>query len=50
MMMSLNTPEKAIKIVEWARPKTVNDKMQMTPEAIMSAATRIGRGMNLWIS
>ena len=45
MMMMLNTPEKVIKFSDWVRTKTVNDKVVSTPMKVLSAATRIGRGM-----
>lgn len=45
MMMMLNTPEKVKKFSDWVRTKTVNDKVESTPMKVLSAATRIGRGM-----
>jgi len=45
MLKYLNTPNKINKFVEWAKTKTVNDKIQSTPMKVLSAATRIGRGM-----
>ena len=45
MMMMLNTPEKIKKFSDWARARTVDDKINSTPMKVLSAATRIGRGM-----
>ncbi len=45
MMMCLNTPEKVKMFTGWARKKTKGNKIQSTPAQVMSAATRIGRGM-----
>ena len=46
MLKYLNTPNKINKFVEWAKTKTVNDRINSTPTRILSAATRIGRGMD----
>ena len=45
MLMYLNTPRKIKKFSDWARARTVDDKINSTPMKVLSAATRIGRGM-----
>ena len=45
MMMSLNTPEKIKKFSDWTRARTKSNKIISTPMKVLSAATRIGRGM-----
>ena len=45
MLKYLNTPNKINKFVEWTKTKTVNDKINSSPMKVLSAATRIGRGM-----
>ena len=46
IVMSLNTPRKIMKFVNWVKTKTKGDKIQSTPMKVLSAATRIGRGMD----
>lgn len=43
MIMLLNTPEKIHNFVEWARTKTVNDRIQSTPEEVMHIVAMIDR-------
>ena len=45
MIMCLNTPEKIKKFSDWARARTTDNKINSTPMKVLSAATRIGRGM-----
>ena len=46
MIYYLSTPKKIKEFSDWTITKTVNGKIDSTPEAVMSAATRIGRGMD----
>lgn len=46
MLMMLNTPEKIKKFSDWARVRTENNIIRSTPMKVLSAATRIGRGMD----
>ena len=46
MMMCLNTPEKIMKFSNWTKTKMPdNETVKAIPEQVVSAATRIGRGM-----
>ena len=45
MMLSLNTPRKIKRFSDWTKTKTVDDRIQATIPQVLSAATRIGRGM-----
>lgn len=45
MMMCLNNPERVKKFSDWVRTKTVNNKVNSTPEEVVRAATRIYQGL-----
>ncbi len=45
MSMVLNTKPKADKFVQWIERHLNGEKLESTPNRILSAATRIGRGL-----
>ena len=47
MMMCLNTPNKILKFVDWTKTKTVNNRIQSTPEEVMHIVTLIAKEKEL---
>ena len=45
MMMCLNTPRKINRFMDWARFKTVDNKLESTPEEVMHIVTLIAKGI-----
>lgn len=44
MMMYLNTPRKIKRFSDWAKARTVDNHLTVTPEAVMHAVSQIERG------
>ena len=47
MMLCLDTPRKIKRFSDWAKTKTVNNKLNSTPEEVMHIVTLIAKGRAL---